>query len=87
MPATYATRVIDASEIPTAADSAYQHVLEVYASEINKTASVWRAFDDRRPIGQLSVTLWWNAGRIEAYGLGINSVPLTAKAALDDQMA
>jgi uncharacterized damage-inducible protein DinB len=47
MPANYATRVIDASEIPTAADSAYQHVLDVYAGEINKTASVWRAFDDR----------------------------------------
>jgi uncharacterized damage-inducible protein DinB len=47
MPATYLTRVIDASEIPAADDSAYQHVLDVYASEINKTASVWRAFDDR----------------------------------------
>jgi uncharacterized damage-inducible protein DinB len=47
MPPTYPARMIEAGEIPTADDPAYQHVLDVYASEINKTASVWRAFDDR----------------------------------------
>jgi uncharacterized damage-inducible protein DinB len=46
MPATYSSCVIDARDIPTAADPAYQHVLDVYASEVNKIASVWRAFDD-----------------------------------------
>jgi len=46
MPATYSSCVIDARDIPTAADSAYQHVLDVYASEVNKIASVWCAFDD-----------------------------------------
>jgi DinB family len=47
MPATYPTSVIGASDIPTADDPAFQHLLDVYASEINKSASVWRAFDDR----------------------------------------
>jgi uncharacterized damage-inducible protein DinB len=47
MPAIYPTRIIEASDIPVAGDPANQHALDVYASEINKTASVWRAFDDR----------------------------------------
>jgi hypothetical protein len=47
MPATYPTRIIEAGDIPAADDPAYQHALDVYASEINKSASVWRAFDDR----------------------------------------
>jgi uncharacterized damage-inducible protein DinB len=38
--------VIDGSEVPRAADLSDQHLLDVYASEINKTASVWSAFDD-----------------------------------------
>ena len=45
MPATYPFHVIDAAEMPRPDDPANQHVLDVYASEINKTASVWRAFD------------------------------------------
>jgi uncharacterized damage-inducible protein DinB len=45
MAATYPSHVIDAADIPRAADPADQHLLDVYASEINKTASVWRAFD------------------------------------------
>lgn len=32
--------------IPRAIDPAFQHVLDIYASEINKLASVWRSFDD-----------------------------------------
>jgi uncharacterized damage-inducible protein DinB len=46
MAATYPSAVIDAAAIPRAGDPAFQHLLDVYASEINKLASVWRAFDD-----------------------------------------
>ena len=46
MPATYPPPVIGADAIPRASDAAFQHLLDVYASEINKTASVWRLFDD-----------------------------------------
>jgi len=63
MPATYPTAVILANEIPAAEDSASQYLLDVYASEVNKTASVWSAFDDQRldyrphpksaPVGQV----------------------------------
>ena len=45
MAATYPFYVVEAAEIPRPDDPANQHVLDVYASEINKTASVWRAFD------------------------------------------
>jgi uncharacterized damage-inducible protein DinB len=34
------------AEIPRAADPAAQHLLEIYASEVNKVASVWRGFDN-----------------------------------------
>jgi uncharacterized damage-inducible protein DinB len=33
---------ISDAEVPESADAAYQHVLMTYASETNKTASVWR---------------------------------------------
>jgi uncharacterized damage-inducible protein DinB len=33
-------------EVPTAVDPALQHLLTTYASETNKTASVWRAVPD-----------------------------------------
>jgi len=46
MPPTYPSSVIDARDVPAAADASHQHLLDVYASEINKIASVWRAFDD-----------------------------------------
>jgi uncharacterized damage-inducible protein DinB len=46
MAAAYPFHVIDAAGIPRAGDPADQHLLDVYASEINKTASIWRAFDD-----------------------------------------
>lgn len=46
MPADYPLRLIEDHDIPRAADPARQHLVDVYASEINKTASVWRAFDD-----------------------------------------
>jgi uncharacterized damage-inducible protein DinB len=45
MPATYPFHAIDAVDVPRAGDPADQHLLDVYASEINKTASVWRGFD------------------------------------------
>src|SRR3954469_4980411 len=45
MPATYSFRAIDAADIPRAAEPANQHVVDVYASEVNKSASVWHAFD------------------------------------------
>src|SRR5947209_11041168 len=46
MPAIYPSHLIDPADVPRAADPAHQHLLDVYASEINKTGSVWRAFDD-----------------------------------------
>jgi uncharacterized damage-inducible protein DinB len=46
MRALYSTRAIDESAIPPASDLAAQHLLDIYASEVNKVASVWRAFDD-----------------------------------------
>lgn len=45
MAATYPFHVIDAADIPRAGEPSDQHLLDVYASEINKTASVWHAFD------------------------------------------
>jgi hypothetical protein len=46
MPAAYPSHVIAATDIPAADDRAFQHIVDVYASEINKTAAVWRGFDD-----------------------------------------
>ena len=46
MPAVYPSPVIAAVDIPAADDRAFQHIVDVYASEINKIATVWRAFDD-----------------------------------------
>jgi uncharacterized damage-inducible protein DinB len=46
MPASYTASVIGSNEIPRAEDSAHQHLLDTYASEINKVAMVWRGFDD-----------------------------------------
>lgn len=40
------TPVIAEADIPRADDAAFQHLLDIYASEINKVASVWRGFDD-----------------------------------------
>ena len=34
------------AQIPRAADPAYQHLLDTYASEINKVISTWRCFTD-----------------------------------------
>ncbi len=34
------------AEIPRAADAAWQHVVDTYVSECNKTASMWRAVPD-----------------------------------------
>lgn len=45
MPAAYNNPLIDG--VPAANDPAFQHHLDVYASEVNKLGSVWRAFDDR----------------------------------------
>jgi len=45
MAASYPSHAIDAADVPRAGDPADQHRLDVYASEINKTASVWRGFD------------------------------------------
>jgi uncharacterized damage-inducible protein DinB len=44
MPAQYTDALID--NVPRASDPDFQHHLDVYASEINKLASVWRAFGD-----------------------------------------
>src|SRR5262249_62299967 len=46
MAATYPSHVIDAGDIPRAFEPAHQHLLDIYVSEINKSASVWRGFDN-----------------------------------------
>jgi uncharacterized damage-inducible protein DinB len=43
MPMRYPHTAILDPEIPTAADPTYQHLLDTYASETNKTFSVWIA--------------------------------------------
>ena len=35
------------AEVPQAVESTFQHVLQTYASETNKTVSMWRAVSDR----------------------------------------
>lgn len=44
MPLTYAYTAIPDSAIPRAASPVFQHLLDTYASETNKVASVWREF-------------------------------------------
>src|SRR6516162_5260372 len=34
------------ADVPRAVDPTFQHILQTYASEANKTASVWRAVPD-----------------------------------------
>jgi uncharacterized damage-inducible protein DinB len=46
MAATYPWCAIDAGDLPRADAAARQHLVDIYASEINKVASVWRSFDD-----------------------------------------
>ncbi len=46
MPATYPFHAIDTERLPRADDPVYQHIVDIYAGEINKTASVWHSFDD-----------------------------------------
>jgi uncharacterized damage-inducible protein DinB len=46
MPLAYAHVAIPDSAIPTASDPHIQHVLDTYASEMNKVATVWRQFSD-----------------------------------------
>ncbi|MGH9667166.1 MAG: hypothetical protein ACRD9L_22305, partial [Bryobacteraceae bacterium] len=35
---------IPSSQVPGAVSPAFQHIVDIYASETNKTASVWRTF-------------------------------------------
>jgi len=42
----YAHRAIPEADIPRSADRSYQHVLDTYASEVNKTIDVWTRFSD-----------------------------------------
>ena len=46
MPDAYPSAVIRPADVPQVSDSALRHRLDVYASELNKVASVWRAFED-----------------------------------------
>ena len=43
---TYSDSAIPDASIPAAREPAYQHVLEIYAGETNKTVSVWRGMTD-----------------------------------------
>jgi hypothetical protein len=42
----YALIAIPDADVPQAVDAVFQHVLATYASETNKTVSVWRAVPD-----------------------------------------
>jgi uncharacterized damage-inducible protein DinB len=42
----YEWTAIPDAEVPTAAEPAWQHLLATYASETNKTASMWKAVPD-----------------------------------------
>lgn len=44
----YEHAFIAASEVPRAAHGAYQHLLDTYASETNKTAAVWSELRDEQ---------------------------------------
>jgi uncharacterized damage-inducible protein DinB len=46
MPLSYAHIEIPDGEIPTATEPWFQHMLDTYASETNKVASVWTEFRD-----------------------------------------
>src|SRR5690348_4689954 len=46
MPADYPSHLIAERDVPRAGNAARQPLVDIYASEINKIASVWRAFDD-----------------------------------------
>lgn len=43
---TYAHLAIPDTAVPRGVEPAFQHAIETYASETNKTASVWRDFSD-----------------------------------------
>jgi len=45
-PMRYPFTAVPDERIPRASDPAYQHMLDTYASETNKVASVWREFGD-----------------------------------------
>lgn len=42
----YAAAAIPASEVPSSADARWQHLIDTYASEINKVHSTWIQFAD-----------------------------------------
>src|SRR6266516_3428446 len=42
----YTRTDITGAQVPRAAVPAFQHLLDTYAGEINKTASLWRMFTD-----------------------------------------
>jgi len=42
----YENPVVDAALVPQAVESIFQHVVDTYASETNKTAATWRQFSD-----------------------------------------
>jgi uncharacterized damage-inducible protein DinB len=44
MPMTYDHMAIPDGEVPRAAAPVFQHIVDTYASETNKVASVWRCF-------------------------------------------
>ena len=43
----YDWTAIFSDDVPAAADRAYQHVVDTYVSETNKTAAMWRAIPER----------------------------------------
>jgi uncharacterized damage-inducible protein DinB len=45
-PMQYASIAIPDARIPKSSEPAFQHMLDTYASETNKVASVWREFHD-----------------------------------------
>jgi uncharacterized damage-inducible protein DinB len=45
-PMKYSFTAVPDERVPRASDPAFQHMLDTYASETNKVASVWREFGD-----------------------------------------
>jgi hypothetical protein len=58
----YDFTAIPDADVPQAVEPIFQHVLTTYASEANKTVSVWRAVPDH-PIASCPVHATRSSGR------------------------
>src|SRR5262245_12477471 len=85
MPMSYPEVAIPDTEVPLAAFPQSQHLIATYASETNKVASVWRAFEESdlawrphpraTPVGGLMKHQLLSERRFFAEFLGLDEVP------------